>query len=260
MERAVFVKFVLVLVAVFSQTAVGIGPVNPNVGSPVGRGTVPTTSYSEGLIEAVNPIDRRSNLIITGNVGEGKHFRGVVPYSAPFEFQGSLGTTSLDSFLRRSSGLSAKRGFRGQLSPYFSRTGTVSITKPGNRGVAFKPPRPRVYGVRNRQSTAELLSQARVSVPVDSEYSRPTWPVTNVRFRPLTSDVQELEQVIFRQSLKESKDLGLAESKRMEHLKRFRDDLKKDIEQQQRTEIVKQRELGTDQEDVEVAVDYTDIY
>ena len=260
MEKALFFKFVFVFVAVFSQTAGGRGPGNPNVGSPVGPGTVPATSYSEGLIRAVNPIDRRSNLVITGNVSSGKHFRGVVPYSAPFEFQGSLGTTSLDSFLRRSSGLSVERGFRGDLSPYFSRTGTVSIARPGSRGAVFTPPKARVYGVRNRESIAELLSRPRVSVRVDGEISRPTWPVTNIRFRPLTSDVQELEQVILRKSLKESEDRNLAESQRVEYLKRFREDLEKDIEQQQRTEIAKQREPGSEQDDVKVAVDYNDIY
>ncbi|MFC1676903.1 tetratricopeptide repeat protein [Planctomycetota bacterium] len=260
MEKGVFVKLVLVFVAVCSQTAGGRGPVNPNVGSPVGRGTVPATSYSGGLIKAVNPIDRRSNLVITGNVSQGKHFRGVVPYSAPFEFQDSLGTTSLDSFLRRSSGISAEREFSGRLSPYFSSSGTVSITKPGSRGVSFKPPRPRVYGVRSRQSTAELLSQARVSTPVDTELVRPTWPVTDVRFRPLTSDVQELEEVILRKSLQESKGRSLAESQRSEYLKRFRDDLEKDVDQQQRTEIAKQKQLDRQQDDVKVMVDHNDIY
>lgn len=251
-----FVHFVLVFLAVFSYAARGRGTGNPNVRSPVGSATVPVSSYSRGLIRARNPIDRRSNLIVTGNVSEGKHFRGVVPYNAPFEFQGNLGTTSLDSFLRRSSGLAAQRDFSQTLSPYYSRTRTVSTAKPGNRGAVFRPTRSKTYGVRNRKVREELLSQARISVPKIGDSSKPALLVPQLRFRPLTSDVQELEQLILERSRRESTDRTLAETQRSEHLKRFREDLKKDIEQQQLTEMAKQRKESQQK----VAVDHNDIY
>jgi len=54
--------------------------------NPVGRGTVPPSSIRSGLIRSPNPIDTSSNLVVTGNVRGGKHFRGIVPYRATSRF------------------------------------------------------------------------------------------------------------------------------------------------------------------------------
>ena len=116
---------------------------NPAVRSPVVSGTVPPTSFSSGLIQNPNPIDTSGNLIITGNVTGGKHFRGLVPYSSNTSFQGQLGTSSLDSFLRSSADSTDLDRYRDPSSPYyspveastggyrpfFSPTGTVTTTR-----------------------------------------------------------------------------------------------------------------------------------
>ena len=71
---------------------------------PVSSSTVPPSSLNSGLIRSPNPIDTSSNLLVTGNVGGGMHFRGDVPYNSASEFWGGLESTALDSFVRRSAG------------------------------------------------------------------------------------------------------------------------------------------------------------
>lgn len=55
---------------------------------------------------------------MTGNVSGGKHFRGVVPYGSPYEFQGSQGSSTLNDFYRRTSGLDLEN--TGSSSSVFS--------------------------------------------------------------------------------------------------------------------------------------------
>jgi len=102
----------------------------------VSSGPVPVSSVRSGLVRSVSPIDRSSNLVVTGNVSGGKYFRGVLPYHSASDFvdsPGSLlhGSSSLDSFLRRSAGSSGFESYRGKLTPYYSRTGTVTAIRPG---------------------------------------------------------------------------------------------------------------------------------
>ena len=97
--RVVYIAFVVFLAAVSA--------VDGQVGGRLGRGTTPvssTRSGRSGLIRSPNPIDTSTNLVITGNVGGGRHFRGVVPYRATTDFGAVNPSSSLDSFLRRASG------------------------------------------------------------------------------------------------------------------------------------------------------------
>ena len=100
-------KSITILILIFTFGVGAFGVRNPNIQSPVGRGVVPPSSYRSGLIRSVNPMGIDGNLIVTGNIGGGKHFRGIVPYQSPSSF-GVLGTSvsstsgTLDSFLRRS--------------------------------------------------------------------------------------------------------------------------------------------------------------
>lgn len=99
--------------------------------SPVGSGTVPPTAYRSGLIPSINPIDASGNLIVTGNVAGGMHFRGIVPYSGITDFSAAPGTLSstsgaFDSFLRRSAWAQSFERSGGGLAPYYSPTLTVT--------------------------------------------------------------------------------------------------------------------------------------
>lgn len=70
--------------------------------------------------------------MITGNVGGGKEFRGAVPYRSTSEFWGGLGSSSLDSFLRRSYIPSGGELYTRTYQPYYSPSRTVTTLRPDN--------------------------------------------------------------------------------------------------------------------------------
>jgi len=104
------------------------------IGNPVGRATVPQSGIQSGLVRSPNPVDNSGsmgNMIITGNVQAGKHFRGPVPYQWTTDFRAPLGSASLDSFLRYSAGSEDDGGYTEAYRPFYSPTGTVSTIRPG---------------------------------------------------------------------------------------------------------------------------------
>ena len=134
MRKLVLTILLLVLFSIFTESVTSIeNPAinNPSVRNPVGSPLVPPSSRTQGLIRSPNPIDRSSNLVITGNVSGGKHFRGAVPYNAITDFGGSLGSTDLDSFLRKSASSGEFSHFRYNPKPYYSNTGTVTSLRYG---------------------------------------------------------------------------------------------------------------------------------
>ena len=100
------------------------------VANPAGVATVPPSQIGGGLVTTPNPIDRSGNLVITGNVGGGKEFRGAVPYRSTSEFWGGLGSSSLDSFLRRSYIPSDLQLYTQTYQPYYSPSRTVTTLRP----------------------------------------------------------------------------------------------------------------------------------
>lgn len=128
--RVVYIAFLVFLAAVSAADG--------QVGGRLGRGTRPvssTRSGRSGLIRSPNPIDTSTNLVITGNVGGGRHFRGVVPYRATTDFGAVNPSSSLDSFLRRASG-SGIGQYSSTYQPFYSPTRTVTTTRPGISGAA----------------------------------------------------------------------------------------------------------------------------
>jgi len=131
-----------------SRSVENPGIANPSITNPAGVSTVPPSSLGDGLVQSPNPLDRSSDLVVTGNVRRGMYFRGPVPYNSTTSFGAGLGSTSLDSFLRDSAGAedfgrySSKYG----MQPYYSPTNTVTTTTPGRPG-AFKPIDSRVSGL-----------------------------------------------------------------------------------------------------------------
>ncbi|MHC4646912.1 MAG: hypothetical protein ACYTBJ_15555 [Planctomycetota bacterium] len=97
--------------------------------------TVLPSSISDGTVASRRPTGVYGNLIITGNVGAGRHFQGVVPYGATTDFGATLGSSSLDSFLRRSGGLEKSGSYTWTAPPFYSPSRTVTTTSPGQSGV-----------------------------------------------------------------------------------------------------------------------------
>ena len=87
MAKRLFIMMMVVFLAGLSPAA---GPPSSPVISAGGQ---------SGLIRSVNPIDTSRNLVITGNVRDGRHFRGIVPYGSTTDFGGTSPSSSFDSFL-----------------------------------------------------------------------------------------------------------------------------------------------------------------
>ena len=113
---------------------------NPGIGNSVGLSTVPPSTYSSGLSENPASIDSSGNLLMTGNVRRGRHFRGDVPYRSPTSFGSNLGSSALRSFLRDSAGTEdLKAGSnRYGTQPYYHPTETVTTMQPGQSEI-FMP-------------------------------------------------------------------------------------------------------------------------
>jgi len=114
------------------------------IGSTVGDGSIPPSTYENGLVPSINPIDTSGNLVVTGNIGGGRHFRGIVPYSGATDFEaasGSLRHTSayLDSFLRRSAGVEDYGAYTGSAVPFYSPSQTVTAMRPGSGEIVAAP-------------------------------------------------------------------------------------------------------------------------
>jgi tetratricopeptide (TPR) repeat protein len=138
MKNRLFILIVAVVVFVF--TATGRPAENYATQNPAGSGTVPMSSLYNSLMGTPNPIDTSGNLVITGNVRRGGHFRAAVPYESTTNFRAGLGSSSLSSFLRDSAGPEDFGRYTGGygVQPYYLQSGTVATTRPGYSGV-FRP-------------------------------------------------------------------------------------------------------------------------
>lgn len=127
----------VVISAPISSSAENVGIRSPISSSP---STVPQSSITGGLVSTPDPIDTTGNLLITGNVRRGIHFRGNVPYQSPTSFSSTLGSSALSSFLRDTAGPEdfGSRPQRYGAQPYYSATETVTTTRPG-RAEVFSP-------------------------------------------------------------------------------------------------------------------------
>jgi tetratricopeptide (TPR) repeat protein len=126
---------------------------NPGIGNPVGPSTIPPSTFRSSLVNNPDPIDTSGNLLITGNVRRGRHFRGDVPYRSPTSFGSNLGSSSLSSFLRDTAGSEDLQTHSNKYGtqPYYSLTETVTTMAPG-RSEIFMPERTRA-STRAQQNT-----------------------------------------------------------------------------------------------------------
>ncbi len=163
MKNWLFITVIGVFLTLSSATSWSIE--NHAIINPAGSSTVPPSSIQSGLINNPNPIDTSGNLIITGNVRRGMHFRGTVPYDSTTSLRAGLGSSSLNSFslssfLRDSAGAEDFGRYAGKYSiqPYYSRSQTVTTTRPGYSGV-FRP----VTRINDRTPQGQYSVGTRVS-------------------------------------------------------------------------------------------------
>ncbi len=135
MKNWLFITVVVVFFTLSSPISFSIE--NFAIRNPAGLSTVPPSSIQSGLISNRNPIDTSGNLVITGNVRRGRHFRDTVPYGSTTSFRAGLGSSSLSSFLRDSAGAEDFGRYAGKyrVQPYYLRSQTVTTTRPGYSGV-----------------------------------------------------------------------------------------------------------------------------
>ncbi len=213
MGRNFFVISFVVFGVIFSASVSALNN-NPNVQSPVGSATVPPSSYQSGLVTSPNPMQRSGNLVVTGNVGGGKHFRGVVPYNAITDFSGRIGSSTLDSFLRRSHNPMGFGNYSGGVTPYYSQTRTVTSIGQGT-GNIFRP----------SASKLTTFAPSMADVPkVPKKFDLDIgMALLNIRLRPLSFTSQELEQLI---SIEAKKRLQSKASDKYEQtMERFQEEL-----------------------------------
>jgi len=148
------VLVVLMLPALAAGASVGAangyGGANASVASPVRSATTPLSSYQNGLVSRPNPVDSSGNLVVTGNVGAGKHFRDTVPYRSTTSIYAPLGSTALDSFMRYSAVPEASSTPMSPYSPFYSASGTAAAIQPGTRSVFLGGASPTASGVAQR--------------------------------------------------------------------------------------------------------------
>lgn len=161
-------KQIMAIVTVLVFVNVGWGLESP-IGSPT---QVPSANQSGLIPSRANTYGNYANDIVTGNVGGGRHFRGVVPYNSFYYtdqgFQDS-GSLEVSNFIRRSTGFESyydpkrtvttltRRGGSGLEAPQISGQ-AAAVTNPSQAWLnsfdltrAITPPRQSTPLVENIQ-------------------------------------------------------------------------------------------------------------
>ena len=222
MKNRLFIIFSAVFIAALSGTArpltnSSVG--NPSVRNPVGPATVPQSSYRSGLFASPNPIDTTGNLVITGNVGGGKHFRGIVPYNSTSNFESTAGSTTLDSFLRRSAGSGGIGNLPGIYNPYYSSSGTVTTTRPGLSSVV-RPPTTNIQGRTAEGFTVSVTGQ-------EQALARAQIGIPDVSYRPMRLNPQQLEKLILDGVLTHAEAKRLVDEQNVGQMERLQQDVQR---------------------------------
>lgn len=204
--------FVVVLILFFgnlSRVCLGLDK------SPLGSGRVPASANRSGLVRSPNPINRSGNLVVTGNVGGGKHFRGVVPYQSTTDFGVPLSTSVVtDPFLRRSVSSGDYIHTSGR-TPYYSLARTVTRMIPGSGG---KMSQPTLKGAKSAATSSFAL-------PVLPKERVLYKPEDDISLRPMSRTRRQLEKVLLSDVEKYLEDKKLKAEQFKEDEKGLRDDL-----------------------------------
>ncbi|MFC1762883.1 tetratricopeptide repeat protein [Planctomycetota bacterium] len=150
----------------------------------LGSTVVPPSAYSNDQTTTQDAEPIPGNLMVTGNVGSGKHFRGNIPYQAPQTLKTRMGTTQMDSFYRQSASSKTLPQSSGGYVPFYSSAGTAAHTRPG-RTQPYTAPLP---------SRGTFLPATRVSPADPGQFRFSTPPID--RQMPLRVPVSKtLQQV-----------------------------------------------------------------
>ena len=245
-----------IFVALCSSISWPIG--SPSIYNPVDYSTLPPSSYEIDAIRNPVKIDINGNLVITGNVRRGMHFRDTVPYDSTTSFRGDLGSSSLNSFLRDSAGTEdLGRSVSGYgIQPYYLRSRTVATTRPGYSGV-FGPTGTRLNSRRMQggfttgtyvsDTEQQILSSSDTSstIPVlqgtQTQYKAPANPPTIVNsIRELKLLTQQAESNI------SAKDQQLMIEKYRKQNQEIHDKIQETEDSSQKTNITFESEPATE--------------
>jgi tetratricopeptide (TPR) repeat protein len=220
MRNRFFITFSAVFIAALSGIALpltnsSVG--NPSIRSPIGPATVPQSSYRSGLFASPNPIDTTGNLVITGNVASGKHFQGIVPYNSTSNFEGTAGSTTLDSFLRRSAGSGGIGNLPGIYNPYYSSSGTVTTTRPGLSSIV----RPPTTNTEGRTAEGFSATEAGQEQALAGTYIG----IPDVSYRPMRFSPQQLEKLILDGVLSQAEVKRIVDEQNVGQMERLQQDL-----------------------------------
>ncbi len=208
-------------------STVGLALENPVVGTGtglslqnpiVGTGTIPQSSFQDGLVNSPKPISTSGNLIVTGNVSGGKHFRDSVPYGSTWDFRAETGTSSLDSFLRYSAGKADSQGYTWRYEPYRSQSTTVTRTLPGAPGV-IRPPTAKVGKDDVDDFTLYSLPERRVRSSQDQDTS-------DVSLKPMLMTSEQMEHLVSREYLQYPQGGKEITGQREEQVEQFQSNLR----------------------------------
>ena len=185
-----------VLIVVFSASVVFVGDAQA-VPRGIRSGTEPVSSREDGLRSTPNPVDTSMNLVVTGHVGGGRHFRGIVPYQSVTEFGATVPSSSLDSFLRRSAGSDSFDGYGtnaagtpiyGKAAPYYSTSSTVTTTMPG-RSFVLRPPSAPILDAASSSYGSPVAFRTQDYFEL-GQFSQ------SVKFRPMTKTIDDLAKLL----------------------------------------------------------------
>ena len=170
-------KLTLGIIGMFLMSAFCGAVENPNVGSPFKTRNAPTHSgQRQRFATQGNPYGKIGNDIVTGNIGGGRHFRGVVPYGSSYysdAYTSTSGSGSVNDFMRRSADPIANDRNPGQTQSYYDpRRSVSSMRRPDGTS-----------GLTNPQPTG----QGRKTNPYSAPKS--VWTVTTPQYqRPLSAN------------------------------------------------------------------------
>lgn len=198
-DKKVIVIFQIVVLAFFGARCFAL---DDAIGDP----TVPPSSVQSGLVRTPNPIDTSGNLVVTGNVRGGAHFRDFVPYRATTEFGAPLGSGGISSFLRRSAPLnSARSQFSPQ--PYYLPSSTVSSIAPAGTGGVLTYP-----SIRDNKGTGEFVITEVPNIGKRTEMPAVSPLYDYNRIRPLNYEPADMERVITYDIMRERNRKNLSDA------------------------------------------------
>jgi hypothetical protein len=180
--RQIFTTIIIICTVGYAAA----GAVNPAVQSPIGSPTAVPSAGKSGLIpNQPSMYGVSGNMVMTGNVGGGKEFRGVVPYSSRYYSRTS--SSPIDSFLRRSSGdpLANDRN-PGVYTPYYEPRRTVTSMYRGGQTGLVAP---------------QLLPQGKANTSIPSGLAQMNNTPFSLQQRPLSSSPQDISQIMNRHLL-----------------------------------------------------------